>query len=182
MKTTSGRGWMRTASQTTCRPLRALANSRGVSPNLRMALANISGNGGPGSLHHGEAGERPRSNVFDWSEPPPHDKLEVDGQSPRPKTVHGKQELDLRGGRPPNRKGRPGTHVRSHSVPVIADPAENTKPASKFGTWASGPKNASEDWDDDFDFDAGGEPAAHGKEPPAPFPWLFLPRSRRRNP
>ena len=149
-------------------PPSSLVISRGVSPNLRRALASISGNSSPeGTFHDGGGpGDRPRSNVFDWSEPP-HEKQEADGQSPRPKTVHGKQELDMRGGRSANRKGRVGLHARSHSVPVIADPVESTKSTSKFGTWASGPKNTNEDWDDDFDFDAGGggASAAPGKGP-----------------
>ncbi|OAA65422.1 hypothetical protein SPI_02209 [Niveomyces insectorum RCEF 264] len=125
----------------------------------RSALAIISGNGSPETLaRHGNLAsserERPRSNLFDWSESTVNlDKIDVDGHSPRPKTVHGKQELDLRNGRPANRKGPAVAHVRSQSVPVAADFAEGPKPAtSKFGTWASGPKNPSEDWDDDFDF------------------------------
>ncbi|CAK7198082.1 hypothetical protein SEUCBS139899_000740 [Sporothrix eucalyptigena] len=127
----------------------------------RPALGLISGNGGldPSDQHEifmPGGRERPRSNLFDWSESTVHlDKIDSDGHSPRPKTVHGKQELDLRNGRPANRKGPAVAHVRSQSVPVNADPAtEGAKPStSKFGTWASsGPKNASEDWDDDFDF------------------------------
>ncbi|CAK7225037.1 hypothetical protein SBRCBS47491_005755 [Sporothrix bragantina] len=133
----------------------------GAPRHQRPALGLISGNGGldPSDQHDGfMAGgrERPRSTLFDWSESTVHlDKIDSDGHSPRPKTVHGKQELDLRNGRPANRKGPAVAHVRSQSVPVNADPVtEGTKPAtSKFGTWASsGPKNASEDWDDDFDF------------------------------
>lgn len=131
------------------------------SHHQRPALGLISGNGGidPSSEQYDNfmtgGRERPRSNLFDWSESTVHlDKIDSDGHSPRPKTVHGKQELDLRNGRPANRKGPAVAHVRSQSVPVNADPAtEGTKPStSKFGTWASGPKNASEDWDDDFDF------------------------------
>ncbi|EPE03263.1 hypothetical protein F503_02001 [Ophiostoma piceae UAMH 11346] len=126
----------------------------------RSPLSLISGNGAAAESvdfyddFSASGRDRPRSNLFDWSESSVNlDKIEADGHSPRPKTVHGKQELDLRNGRPPNRKGPTVAHVRSQSVPVNADPAENTKPStSKFGTWASGPKNASEDWDDDFDF------------------------------
>ncbi|CAK7218175.1 hypothetical protein SCUCBS95973_003394 [Sporothrix curviconia] len=138
-----------------------LGSSSSFSRHQRPALGLISGNGGldPSNQHDGFiAGghERPRSTLFDWSESTVHlDKIDSDGHSPRPKTVHGKQELDLRNGRPANRKGPAVAHVRSQSVPVNADPVtEGAKPAtSKFGTWASsGPKNASEDWDDDFDF------------------------------
>lgn len=121
----------------------------------RSALSSISGNGGAETFDQpGPGRERPRSNLFDWSESTVHmDKSDGDGHSPRPKTVHGKQELDVRSGRPANRKGAAVAHVRSQSVPVNADPSESSKPStSKFGTWASGPKNVSEDWDDDFDF------------------------------
>ncbi|TPX16768.1 uncharacterized protein E0L32_012397 [Thyridium curvatum] len=137
-------------------------NSRRVSPNLRMALANISGNVGADTL--GDPAERPRSNVFDWSEPSQPEKNEMSGHSPRPKTVHGKQELDLRGGRASNRKGPVAAHIRSQSVPVIPDISEIPKSASKFGTWASGPKNASEDWDDDFEFEVDSGSDAPGRD------------------
>jgi hypothetical protein len=126
--------------------------SRRASPNLRHALASISGNNS-GDRYSDAFSERPRSNVFDWSEPLSHDKFEVDGHSPRPKTVHGKQELDLRGGRPANRKGPAAAHVRSQSVPVVPDPSDSSKIVPKFGTWGMGTKNVSEDWDDDFDLD-----------------------------
>jgi len=127
-------------------------NSRRASPNLRHALASISGNSSA-DRYPDTLPERPRSNVFDWSEPVP--QVEVDGYSPRPKTVHGKQELDLRGGRPANRKGPVAAHVRSQSVPVVPDPSETSKVDPKFGTWGMGTKNVSEDWDDDFDLDEG---------------------------
>lgn len=158
----------------------------------RPALAGISGNGSPemGAHYDGLVGEneRVRSSLFDWSESVVQiDKTDADGHSPRPKTVHGKHELDLRGGRQANRKGPAGAHVRSQSVPAFAEPTDGSKPATcKFGTWASaGPKNASEDWDDDFDFDTGGgngedafiafgdshnnEAAGVAKGPPTPF-------------
>jgi hypothetical protein len=125
-------------------------NSRRAGPNLRHALASISGNSGadrsPDTLS-----ERPRSTIFDWTEPT--SQVEVEGYSPRPKTVHGKQELDLRGGRPANRKGPVAAHIRSQSVPVVPDPTETSKVVPKFGTWGMGTKNVSEDWDDDFDLD-----------------------------
>ncbi|GAB1315882.1 hypothetical protein MFIFM68171_06092 [Madurella fahalii] len=125
-------------------------NSRRVSPTLRHALMNISGNAGPDPQRQ-SLGDRPRSNIFDWAEPSVHDKYDSDVQ--RPKTVHGKQELDLRGGRPPNRKPPGAAHVRSQSVPVVPDPSDGSKPPPKFGTWGLGTKTASEDWDDDFEFD-----------------------------
>ena len=123
-------------------------NSRRASPNLRHALASISGNSSA-DRYPDTLSERPRSNVFDWSEP--ISQFEVDGHSPRPKTVHGKQELDLRGGRPANRKGAVAAHVRSQSVPAVPDPSETSKLVPKFGTWGMGTKTVSEDWDDDFD-------------------------------
>ncbi|KAL0934247.1 uncharacterized protein CTRU02_211046 [Colletotrichum truncatum] len=123
-------------------------NSRGVSPNLRMALASISGNGNT-DAGNGPT-ERPRSNIFDWSEPA-HDKADL-GTSFRPKTAYGK-ELNIRGGRTVIRKGPTAMHVRSQSVPVVHEPADNSSVASqKFGTWGLGTKTVSEDWDDDFEF------------------------------
>ncbi|KAK3381454.1 hypothetical protein B0H63DRAFT_205431 [Podospora didyma] len=128
-------------------------NSRRVSPTFRHVLVNMSRNGSP-DLQRDGSGDRPRSNIFDWCEPPSHDRVEADGHSPRPKTVHGKQELDLRGGRSASRKGPSAAHhVRSQSVPVVPDPSDGSKPPPKFGTWGLGTKTASEDWDDDFDFD-----------------------------
>ncbi|KAJ4160499.1 hypothetical protein NW754_003619 [Fusarium falciforme] len=122
-------------------------NSRGINPNVRLALANISGNGLPDHDHN----ERPLSTLFDWSEPPTHDKFDS-GRSPRPKTAYAKQEMDSRGGRSAIRKGPTPTHVRSQSVPVVHDSPDDSKSASKYGTWGMGTKTASEDWDDDFEF------------------------------
>ncbi|KAH7275844.1 hypothetical protein FSOLCH5_005436 [Fusarium solani] len=122
-------------------------NSRGINPNVRLALANISGNGLPDHDHN----ERPLSTLFDWSEPPTHDKFDS-GRSPRPKTAYAKQEMDSRGGRSAIRKGPTPTHVRSQSVPVVHDSPDDSKSASKYGTWGLGTKTASEDWDDDFEF------------------------------
>lgn len=127
-------------------------NSRRGSPSLRMALANISGNAAF-DPQHDMLTERPRSNIFDWVEPPHHEKNEPDGHGVRPRTVHGKKELDMRGGRASNRKGPAVAHVRSQSVPVVPEANEPPKSAPKFGTWGLGTKNVSEDWDDDFDFE-----------------------------
>ncbi|GKT44147.1 uncharacterized protein ColSpa_04328 [Colletotrichum spaethianum] len=123
-------------------------NSRGVSPNLRMALASISGNGNADAAH--DPSERPRSNIFDWSEPT-QDKSDH-GSSFRPKTAYGKQELDIRGGRAAIRKGPTAMHVRSQSVPVVHDPTDSATMNPKFGTWGLSSKTVSEDWDDDFEF------------------------------
>ncbi|KAK0629106.1 hypothetical protein B0T17DRAFT_589029 [Bombardia bombarda] len=125
-------------------------NSRRVSPTFRHVLVSISGNAMNDFARDGD--DRPRSNIFDWCEPSTMDKFD---DSPRPKTVHGKQELDLRGGRSVNRKGPSALHVRSQSVPVVPDPSDSSKPPPKFGTWGLGTKTVSEDWDDDFDFDEG---------------------------
>ncbi|KAK8069656.1 hypothetical protein PG994_006272 [Apiospora phragmitis] len=125
-------------------------NSRGGSPSLRMALASITGNA-DSNPDLTRSNERPRSNIFDWTETTQHDKHEGEGHSTRPKTVHGKQELDMRGGRIPSRKGPVAAHIRSQSVPAVQDPVDNSKP--KFGTWGLGSKNVSEDWDEDFEFE-----------------------------
>ncbi|KAI1437111.1 hypothetical protein GGR50DRAFT_141779 [Xylaria sp. CBS 124048] len=99
------------------------------------------------------ASERPRSTIFDWTEPQIHDRRGKNGLTYRPKTVHGKQEIDLRGGRSASRKGPVAAHVRSQSVPLVPDLAETSKSAPKFGTWGLGQKNVSEEWDDDFEFE-----------------------------
>jgi len=131
-------------------------NSQRVSPTLRQALRNVSGNGSL-DFQRDSMSDRPRSNIFDWSEPSIHDKFDTD--LPRPKTVHGKQELDLRGGRTTSRKPPGALHVRSQSVPIVVpDLSDGSKPPPKFGTWGLGTKTVSEDWDDDFEFD-GDEPA-----------------------
>ncbi|KAF4455562.1 hypothetical protein F53441_2170 [Fusarium austroafricanum] len=126
-------------------------NSRGINPNVRLALANISGNGLPDTNGHNTHNDRPLSTLFDWSEPPTHDKSDI-GRSLRPKTAYAK-EMDSRGGRSAMRKGPTPTHVRSQSVPVVHDSPEDSKTTgSKYGTWGLGTKTVSEDWGDDFEF------------------------------
>jgi hypothetical protein len=129
-------------------PPNSSLNSRRASPMLLNALSSITAGDG----HLDRPLERPRSNIFDWVEPTSH---EGDGNSARPKTMHGKQELDLRGSRFADRKGlRPIHHVRSQSVPLVPDiVTDNAKVVPKFGTWGMGTKTVSEDWDDDFDLD-----------------------------
>ncbi|KAI0010387.1 hypothetical protein F4779DRAFT_312332 [Xylariaceae sp. FL0662B] len=125
-------------------------NSRRGSPNPRVAPGHVSSNR-RSNVRSDSASERPRSTVFDWAEPC-HDKYDGDSHL-RPKTVHGKQELDIRGGRSASRKGPAPAHVRSQSVPIVPDQTETAKSVTKFGTWGLGQKNVSEDWDDDFEFD-----------------------------
>ncbi len=131
-------------------------NSRRVSPTLRHALRSVSGNSNP-DPQRDSLSDRPRSNIFDWAEPSVHDKFDTD--LPRPKTVHGKQELDLRGGRSTSRKPPGAAHVRSQSVPLAPDLSVGSKPLPKFGTWGLGTNPVSEDWDDDFEFEGDDEPA-----------------------
>ncbi|KAJ3567693.1 hypothetical protein NPX13_g6681 [Xylaria arbuscula] len=152
-------------------------NSRRGSPKFRRTLGRINGNSRR-DVHFDPANERPRSTVFDWTEPTVHDKREKNGYGHRPKTVHGKQEIDLRGGRSASRKNFVATHVRSQSVPVVPDPTETAKSAPKFGTWGLGQKTVSEDWDDDFEFeeDAMSITGHSGKKPEKHFP-MFVPAS-----
>ncbi|KAF5018341.1 hypothetical protein F66182_9681 [Fusarium sp. NRRL 66182] len=151
----------------TCNPLSppskgSSLNSRGINPNVRLALANISGNGLPDTNGHDGRNDRPLSTLFDWSEPPAQDKFDS-GRLLRPKTSYAK-EMDSRGGRSAMRRGPTPTHVRSQSVPVVHDPPEDSKTAgSKYGTWGMGTKTASEDWDDDFEF-GGSSSCSNGKE------------------
>ncbi|KAL2162104.1 hypothetical protein VTH06DRAFT_7889 [Thermothelomyces fergusii] len=126
-------------------------NSSRVSPTMREALKNLGGNGSL-DCPRDSMSDRPRSSIFDWSEPSLHDKL--DSGVSRPKTAHGKQELDPRGGRTISRKPPGVAHIRSQSVPVaVPDLSDGSKQLPKFGTWGLGAKTASEDWDDDFEFD-----------------------------
>lgn len=131
--------------------------ARRISPTLRAALADVthtgSANGNPPSA------ERPKSNLFDWSEPSA-EKVDHLGNSPRPRTAHAKQVADGRGGRTIGRRGPTALHIRSQSVPVVPDAAgqrENSKLAPKFGTWGLGGKGVSEEWDGDFEFEDGGD-------------------------
>ncbi|KAF4624993.1 hypothetical protein G7Y89_g13176 [Cudoniella acicularis] len=132
-------------------------NSRRVSSSFRAALADVthstSSNGNGAS-----AIERPKSNLFDWSEPSSVEKLDYLGNSQRPQTAHVKQIADGRGGRSVGRRGPTAIHIRSQSVPVVPDVSgqrDNSKLTPKFGTWGLGAKGVSEDWDNDFEFENG---------------------------
>jgi hypothetical protein len=132
------------------------SKSRRLSPFVRPALADVT-KSGSSSGNAAPSDNRPKS-VFDWSEPLMADKTDIMGNSPRPKTVHGKRIVDGRGGRTVGRRGPTAHHVRSQSVPVVPDVAghrEQTTLAPKFGTWGLGAKGVSEDWDNDFEFDNG---------------------------
>ncbi|KAK0385233.1 hypothetical protein NLU13_7709 [Sarocladium strictum] len=150
-------------------------NARGINPNVRLALANISGNGTLDANINDTISERPLSNLFDWSEPSMHDKQD-DGHSPRPRTAYAKQELDPRGGRSATRKGPMPTHVRSQSVPVVHDGTDDPRPTgAKYGTWGMSSKTVSEDWDEDFEF--GG--STTGDEDPTQKDMFAVPESIR---
>ncbi|KAK7747366.1 hypothetical protein SLS53_001620 [Cytospora paraplurivora] len=146
-------------------PTSSINSRRGPIPQMRTALANISGNGTPDTNAIACGNDRPRSNIFDWSEP---SHGNVDEEFSRPRTVDGKQELALRGGRQPNRKSFVPAHVRSQSVPNAIDPIEIVKGAPKFGTWGISTKNPNEDWDDDFDFEEGSNSGSGSRSPTKP--------------
>jgi hypothetical protein len=134
-------------------------NSQRVSASFRSALADVthSGSVNSNSLLNPD---RPKSNVFDWSEPSSAEKLDYMGNSPRPKTAHVKQVADGRGGRTVGRRGPSVAHIRSQSVPVVPDGSgqrDHSKLTPKFGTWGLGAKGVSEDWDNDFEFETPGE-------------------------
>lgn len=92
-----------------------------------------------------------KSNIFEWSEPATTDKDTLEGESPRPKTVHGRNGMDMRGSRANGRRGPSTLHLRSQSVPVPKDTGNyrNGNNSPKL----LGNKGPSEDWDGDFDFD-----------------------------
>ncbi|PHH87453.1 hypothetical protein CDD83_8855 [Cordyceps sp. RAO-2017] len=130
---------------------------RGMNPNVRLAMASLGGEAIAPTGTEAQRADRPMSTLFDWSEPPVHGKQEDWGNSLRPRTAYAMPEMDSRGGRSAIRKGPMPTHVRSQSVPVAHDCADISKPiGSKYGTWGMGTKTVSEDWDEDFEFGAGG--------------------------
>ncbi|KAI9782947.1 MAG: hypothetical protein M1839_004422 [Geoglossum umbratile] len=114
----------------------------------------------PNSTNHSRSRNREhrekdaRSNLFEWSEQTPPEKG-LTGSS-RPKTVHGKQDADGRGGRPSGRRAPSALHIRSQSVPVIPDSVcqrEYGGMTARFGSLGLGSKGVSEDWNEDFEFD-----------------------------
>ncbi|EGX92675.1 hypothetical protein CCM_04048 [Cordyceps militaris CM01] len=132
-------------------PSKSSLNAKGMNPNVRLALANMTN--GSDTDENPHATERPLSNIFDWSEPSTQDKNDAERRSGRPQTASGKQAADPRGGRSANRRGPAPAHVRSQSVPVVHDVADESKStAAKYGTWGLSTKTVSEDWDEDFEF------------------------------
>ncbi|QSZ29750.1 hypothetical protein DSL72_004267 [Monilinia vaccinii-corymbosi] len=137
-------------------PSHCLTGGR-VNPITRNPLANVTCSGFTNGNHYAE---RPKSNLFDWSEPSTSEK-DLLGTSARPKTAHVKHlARNGRGGRTVGRKGPAPLHIRSQSVPLVPDlinQREHTKLSPKFGTWGLGAKGVSEDWDNDFDFETNDE-------------------------
>ncbi|KAK6614057.1 hypothetical protein H4I96_00378 [Botrytis cinerea] len=114
-------------------------NSRRVSPINRGTPAGVTLSGSTNGNHYAE---RPKSNLFDWSEPSTSEK-DLLGSSARPRTAHVKQlALNGRGGRTVGRKGPTPLHIRSQSVPLVPDLNH---------------QRVSEDWDNDFDFETNDE-------------------------
>jgi hypothetical protein len=107
-----------------------------------------------------------RSSIFDWSEQPRPDKSPGNGTPPRPRTVHGKKDADVRGSRSMGRRAPSALHARSQSVPVVPDATGKREPVvtNKFGTWGVGSKGVTEDWDDDFDFSPPNDPSLPNDE------------------
>lgn len=96
-----------------------------------------------------------RGNIFDWSEQP-SDTLLIGTSPRRPRTVHGKKDAASRGSRTTGRRVPSGIHVRSQSVPLVAQEVDGKRSqvtSNKFGTWGVGSKGVTEDWNEDFDFD-----------------------------
>ncbi|KAH8808605.1 hypothetical protein F5884DRAFT_834160 [Xylogone sp. PMI_703] len=140
-------------------------NFRRISPNLRMALADVTHT----NATNGKPSERPKSNLFDWSEPSIMGKMDHLGHTPRPRTAQSNQVLDGRGGRAVGRKGPSALHIRSQSVPVVPDGIGHREHLTpKFGTWGLGAKGVSEDWDGDFEFDNSDSDSSDGKEKDMP--------------
>ena len=98
--------------------------------------------------------DRPKSNIFKWSESSHLEKENQEGSSPRPRTVHGKQVTE-RGSRSTGRRGPSALHLRSQSVPLSPDNTTHRtlNNTAKLDAWILGGKGVSEDWDGDFEFD-----------------------------
>ncbi|KAI9683479.1 MAG: hypothetical protein M1822_006019 [Bathelium mastoideum] len=96
-----------------------------------------------------------KPSIFDWSEQPT-DRTPDSNTPPRPRTVHGKKDAEMRGSRSVCRRNPSAVHARSQSVPVVPDVNGKREQVvmNKFGTWGVGSKGVSEDWNDDFDFSA----------------------------
>ena len=97
--------------------------------------------------------DRPKSNNFEWSDRMNGDR-DSQGSSPRPKTVHGKQDTE-RDGRASGRRGPSALHLRSQSVPLPPDGLSHrgVNTTSKLDAWLLGSKGVSEEWDGDFEFE-----------------------------
>jgi len=96
-----------------------------------------------------------RGSIFDWSEQQPLDKSPNNQSPPRPRTVHGKKDVENRGSRATGRRAPSAVHVRSQSVPVApeVDGKRSQVVTNKFGSWGVGSKGVTEDWNEDFDFE-----------------------------
>lgn len=69
--------------------------------------------------------------------------------------VHGRKDADGRGSRSAGRRMSSGIHIRSRSVPVVADVASKRETVrNRLGYWKVGIKGIIEDWSDDFDITA----------------------------
>lgn len=138
-------------------PSKSSLNSKGMNPNVKLALSRIDSESFDGDAENMPTNDRPLSSLFDWSEPSAQDKHDAELRSGRPQTAYGKQAIDSRGGRSAMRKGPTPAHVRSQSVPVVNDTIDEHKPTGpKYGTWGLGTKTVSEDWDEDFEFGPSG--------------------------
>ena len=95
------------------------------------------------------------NSIFDWSEQQSIEKSPNNQSPPRPRTVHGKKDVENRGSRAPGRRAPSAAHVRSQSVPVVPeiDGKRSQVVTNKFGSWGVGSKGVTEDWNEDFDFE-----------------------------
>lgn len=99
-----------------------------------------------------------KNSIFDHSEPQHGLEFDSDDDTPsRPKTVHGKDAIEARGGRSADRRKTGGMHARSQSVPATQDSTGATSDIkAKFSNWGSSYKEPviSDVWrDDEFDIE-----------------------------
>ncbi|GJD00866.1 hypothetical protein ColKHC_09691 [Colletotrichum higginsianum] len=120
-------------------------NSRGVSPNLRMALASISGNGNTDATHDPAKGLAATYSTGASR----HKRRWITAATFVPRRPMGNKNSTSEVVAP-----RFGRDLRpcTQSVPVVHDPTDSATMNPKFGTWGLSSKTVSEDWDDDFEF------------------------------
>ena len=135
--------------------IRKVSLSNGSSALLGTSQQAEPGVGPPKKFPLGGSDKLAKSNIFEWSEQSTIERDSTQGDSPRPKTVHGRNGKEMRGAHLNGRRGSSALHLRSQSVPVQKDMnnRRSYNNSSKLDSWILGNKGPSEDWDGDFEFE-----------------------------